>query len=103
MRLTGAVVADNQKAFVVYWLVKLQLRNNKLGEPFGHFFGNDIGVYQGVRGTRFVRVTQLYDRLDRVKLDKVSVFHSLPASLFFLAVSTVVVPSMPTISASTES
>ena len=81
MRLTGAVVADNQKAFVVYWLVKLQLRNNKLGEAFGHFFGNDVGVYEGVRGARFVRVTQLNDRLYRVELNKVSVFHACPDSL----------------------
>ena len=103
MRLTGAVVADDQQAFVVDRLVELHLRNDKLREPFGHFLGNDIGVHECVRGARFVRVTQLNDRLNRVELDKVSVFHACPASLLFFAESTVDVPSMPTISASTES
>ena len=103
VRLTGAVVTDDQQAFVVDRLVELHLRNDKLGEPFGHFLGNDIGVHEGVCGARFVRVTQLNDRLNRVELDKVSVFHACPASLLFFAESTVAVPSMPTISASTES
>jgi len=103
VRLTGAVVTDDQQALVVDRLVELHLRNDKLREPFGHFLGNDIGVHEGVRGARFVRVTQLNDRLNRVELDKVSVFHACPASLLFFAESTVAVPSMPTISASTES
>jgi hypothetical protein len=75
VRLTGAVIADDQQALVIDRLVELQLRNDKLGEPFGHFLGNDIGVHEGVRGARLVRVTQLNDQLNRVELDQVSVFH----------------------------
>ncbi len=75
MRFTGAVVTDDQQPLVIDRVVELHLRNDKLREPLGHFLGNDIGVHECVCGARFVRVTQLNDRLNRVELDKVSVFH----------------------------
>ena len=84
VRLTCAVVPDDQQSFVVDRLVELHLRNDKLNEPVGHFFGNDIGVHECMRGVRFVRVTQLNDRLNRVELNKVSVFHACPALKFFV-------------------
>ena len=83
VRFAGAVITDRQQSFVVDRLIELHLRDDKLREPFRHFFGNDIGAHQVMRGARFVRVTQLNDRLNRVELDKVSVFHACPPSLFF--------------------
>lgn len=83
VQFIGTVVTDNQQSFVVDWLVELQLRDDKLREPFGHFFGNDVCVHQVMRGARIVRVSQLKDRLIPVELDKVFVFHACPVSLLY--------------------
>ena len=83
MRLTCAVVTNNQQALVIDRHIELQLRNDKMDEPFSHFLRNNIGAHECMCGTRFVRVTQLNNRLDRIELDKVSVFHIYSASLLF--------------------
>ena len=103
VRFTGAVITDHQYPLVVDRMIELHMRDDKQREPFRHFFRNDIGFHQVMRVARFVSVTQLNDRINRVELDKVSVFHACPASLLSFVESTVAVPSMPTISTSTES
>ncbi len=52
VRLTGAVVADDQQPLVVHGLVELKLRNNQTGQLFGHLLGDDIGLHKlsGVSG-----------------------------------------------------
>ena len=42
VRLTGAVVANDKQPFVISWLIKLQIRDDNLGQPFRHLFGDDI-------------------------------------------------------------
>ena len=75
MGLTGAVVADNKQSFVVDGLIKLKLRDNEIDKLLGHFIRNDIGIHKLTGGSGFVGIPQLNHRLDRLKLDQVTVFH----------------------------
>ena len=52
VRLTGAVVTDDQQALVVDRLVELHLRNDKLDEPFGHFLARAPGLGGDMLGTK---------------------------------------------------
>lgn len=42
VRLTGAVVADDQHALVIDRVVETELRNHELGDPLGHVVGDDV-------------------------------------------------------------
>jgi hypothetical protein len=44
VRLTGAVVANDEQPFVVAGLVELKLRNDERYELLGHLLGDDIGL-----------------------------------------------------------
>ncbi len=44
VRLTGAVVADDQQPLVVHWLVELKLGNNQADQLLGHLRGDHVGL-----------------------------------------------------------
>ncbi len=77
VRLTGAVVADDQQALVVHGLVELKLRNDEVDQLLGHLLGDDIGLDKLPGGSRLVGVPQLNHGLDGLELDQVSVFHRI--------------------------
>ena len=81
MRLTGAVVADDQQPLVVHGLVELKLRNDQVDQLLGHLLGDDVGLDKLPGGSGLVGVPQLNHGFDRLELDQVSVFHRvcLPA------------------------
>ena len=81
MRFTSTVITDDQNPFVIDGLVELHLRDDKLSKPVSHLLGNDVGIHKMLRGTGFVRVAQLNNRLNRVELNKIAVFHAGPVSL----------------------
>ncbi len=44
VRLTGAVVADDQQPLVIHGLVELKLRNDQVDQLLGHLLGDDVGL-----------------------------------------------------------
>ena len=59
MGLAGAVVADDQQALVVGGLLELQLRDDEIGELFGHLVRDYVGFDELPRRLRLVGVTEL--------------------------------------------
>ena len=47
------------------------------GDPLGHVVGNDVGRDELFGLVRAVGVEQLNDRLDRLELDQIAIFHVL--------------------------
>ncbi len=56
VRLTGAVVADDQQPLVVHGLFELKLRNDQTGQLFGHLPGDGIGLDKLPGSSGLVRV-----------------------------------------------
>jgi hypothetical protein len=77
VRFTGAVVADDQDAFVVDGHVERELRDHHLGEAVRHLVGEDVGRDELLSLVRAIGVEQLDDRLDRLELDEISVAHAV--------------------------
>ena len=86
VRLTGAVVADDQQPLVVHGLVELKLRNDQVDQLLGHLLGDDVGLDKLPGSSGLVGVPQLDHGLDGLELDQVSVFHRvcLPALSFLV-------------------
>ena len=95
MGLTGAVVADHQKAFVVGGLLELKLGNYQAHQLFRHLLGDDIGLDKLPGRSRFVGVPQLDHGLDGFKLDQVSVFHRICSLAMELVVFMSSPPGLP--------
>ena len=75
VRLTGAVVADDQQPLVVHGLVELKLRNDEVDQLLGHLLGDDVGLDKLPGSSGLVGVPQLNHGFDRLELDQISVFH----------------------------
>ena len=75
VRLTGAVVADDELGLVVGRLVKLKLVEDDRADAVGHLVGNDVVLDQAKRLVCLSCKAQLNDRFDRIKADGVSVAH----------------------------
>ena len=78
VRLTGAVVADDQKPLVIHGLIELKLRKDEVDQLLGHLFGNHIGLDKLPGTLGLICMNELNCRLNRLKLDQVSVFHFIP-------------------------
>jgi len=61
VRLTGAVVADDQHALVIDRVVETELRNHELGDPLGHVVGDDVGRDELLGLVRAPGIEQLND------------------------------------------
>ena len=86
VRLTRAVVADDQHTFMVNGVVEADLRNHELGDPLGHVIGNDVGGDELLGLIGPPGVEQLTDRFDLLELDQITVFH-LVSHVFLVPLS----------------
>ena len=75
VRLTGAVVADDELGLVVGRLVKLKLVEDDRADAVGHLVGDDVVLDEAKRLVTLICKPQLNDRFDRIKADGVSVAH----------------------------
>ena len=75
MRFTGAVVADQQDAFVVDDVFQLQLGENLCADELGHVVAHDIALNKFLRLLPVVCAAQNDDGFNGVKLNQVTVFH----------------------------
>ena len=81
MRFTGAVVADKKDALVVAELFKLQLSEHGIRNSLFHVVGHDIAANQLFFFRNIVGIRQLNDGRDRVKADKLRIFHDASSYL----------------------
>ncbi|MNL09362.1 hypothetical protein D3C87_1301210 [compost metagenome] len=77
VRLTGAVVADDEHALVIDRFVEAELGHHQLGDALGHVVGDDEGGDELLGFVRAVGIEQLDDGFDLLELNQVFVFHVL--------------------------
>jgi hypothetical protein len=75
VRLSRAVVPDDEDALVVVRSIELELREHEVDQLLRHLLGDDVVRHQPLRLAGLVSIPQLNDRLDRLELDQVRVFH----------------------------
>jgi hypothetical protein len=71
VRFTGAVIANDEKAFIVGGLAELQLRKHELAEHLRHAVGDDECFDQTTGICGGVGFSELDDRFDRLELNEV--------------------------------
>jgi Arc/MetJ family transcription regulator len=76
VRLTGAVVADDEEALVVGRRLELKLREHQVRELLAHPVGDDEGLDKATGTGRAIGFAELNDGLDGVELDEVRVVHA---------------------------